>query len=79
MLISIIILILLLPVTILPLVLKTSFSSNELKEMGIFLENPVTASSDEHICQQNILHRRCRSSVEIHDRTPFQLYYPLGQ
>ena len=52
MLISIIILILLLPVTILPLVLKTSFSSNELKEMGVFLENPVTTSSDEHICQQ---------------------------
>jgi hypothetical protein len=52
MLLSIIILILLTPVAILPLVLRTSFSSNELQEMGVYLENPTITPSDDHICQQ---------------------------
>jgi hypothetical protein len=52
MLLSIIVLILLLPAVILPLLLKTSFSSDELKEMGVYLENPAMASSDDRVCQQ---------------------------
>jgi len=52
MLLSIIILILLLPVTILPLLLKTSFSSDELQEMGVYLENPARIPSADRICQQ---------------------------
>jgi hypothetical protein len=43
--ISILILILFLPVTLLPLALDTFFSSNELSEMGIYLGNSETAYS----------------------------------
>lgn len=59
--ISIIILILLLPVVILPLVLKTSFSSNELNEMGIYLENPAITPSDKRTCQQ----KRTASNMQV--------------
>ena len=49
--ILIIILILLLPVTVLPLALKTSFSANELEKMGVCLENLDGSVSDVRICQ----------------------------
>lgn len=48
--IGIVILILLLPVTVLSLTIETSFSSNELQEMGVYLENPAMTLSDDHIC-----------------------------
>lgn len=47
--IPIMILILLLPVTFLSLALETSFSYNELKDMGVCLENPVISPSNEPI------------------------------
>ena len=61
--ISMLILILLMPFTFLPLALDTFFSSDELSEMGIYLENseaahpqPVTVDSSkpcngETVCQ----------------------------
>jgi hypothetical protein len=51
MLIFIIVLILLLPVTVLPLALKTSFSANELEQMGVCTDNIDGSVSEAHTCQ----------------------------
>lgn len=46
-----IIVLILLPVTVLPLALKTSFSSRELEEMGVCLDDPDGSPSDAQPCQ----------------------------
>ncbi len=47
--IVIIVLIFLVPITFLPLATKTFFTSNELKEMGVYLENPTAQPLNEDI------------------------------
>lgn len=66
MLLPIIILILLMPLVVLPLVLKTSFSSSELKEMGIVLENPEISSSPEYISQYKHVTPKLHVACGIH-------------
>jgi|WetSurMetagenome_2_1015567.scaffolds.fasta_scaffold795141_2 hypothetical protein len=62
--IFIIVLILLLPVTVLPLALKTSFSANELVEMGVRIDHPDGAVSDAHISQiKNDVPKLCNVCV----------------
>jgi hypothetical protein len=46
-----IIVLILLPITVLPLALEMSFSSRELEEMGVCLDNPDGSPSDVHACQ----------------------------
>ncbi len=61
MLASILILILLIPVAILPLPLKTSFSANELSEMGICLERPRSLQEYETTCPADLPRSSSRS------------------
>lgn len=52
--IAVTIFILLLPVAILPLALKTFFTSSELNEMGVSLENPSAQPLSEDVCPSTL-------------------------